>query len=48
MAGIGIGSDGLYHQISDEAIRTTGVSMRDIEKLYSITPEIIKEIKDLQ
>jgi len=41
MGGIGIGSDGLYHQLSDEALQSTGLKSAELERLYSNLPEII-------
>ena len=48
MGGIGIGSDGLYHQISDPAINKVGLSQNDLENLYSRTPELLKKTRELQ
>jgi putative nucleotidyltransferase with HDIG domain len=43
MAGIGIGSDGLFHSLSDQAIKVTGVSNADMEQIYSDLPQTISQ-----
>ncbi|MBN2157978.1 MAG: HDOD domain-containing protein [Spirochaetes bacterium] len=48
MSGVGIGSDGLYHEIKDAAIKKTGLTQSDLEALYGKTPDILKQIRDLQ
>jgi HD-like signal output (HDOD) protein len=48
MGGIGIGSDGLYHEIKDAAIKKAGLTPDELEDLYSRVPEILKQIRDLQ
>ena len=48
MGGIGVGSDGLYHQISDEAIKTVGLTDNELEKLYSNLPSIIDNAQAIQ
>jgi putative nucleotidyltransferase with HDIG domain len=48
MGGIGVGSDGLYHQISDEAIKTAGLNDRELEKLYSNLPDTINLVMAIQ
>ncbi len=47
MAGIGIGSDGLYHELSDMAIKLLGLTNRELEQLYGDTPQALNEIKDI-
>lgn len=47
MAGIGIGSDGLYHQLSKFAVDTVGLNEEELTQIYGKTPEMIKQIKDL-
>jgi HD-like signal output (HDOD) protein len=47
MAGIGIGADGLYHQLSEFAVKTVGMSEEDLSQIYGRTPEMIKQIRDL-
>ena len=48
MGGIGIGSDGLYHEIKDEAIKKAGLTQGELEDFYTRVPEILKQIRDLQ
>ncbi|HOT43257.1 MAG TPA: HDOD domain-containing protein [Spirochaetota bacterium] len=48
MGGVGIGSDGLYHEIKDEAIKKTGLTQAELEELYTRVPDILKQIRDLQ
>ena len=48
MGGIGIGNDGLYHEIKDDAIKKAGLTPDELEELYSRVPEILKQIRDLQ
>lgn len=47
MAGIGIGSDGLYHEIKDDAVKTVGLPISDIENLYGNMPEILKKVAEI-
>jgi putative nucleotidyltransferase with HDIG domain len=47
MAGIGLGSDGLYHELSQYAIEKTGLSDNEIEKYYASVPEIIKQMEQI-
>jgi len=47
MGGVGIGSDGLYHEIKDEAIKKTGLTQAELEELYTRVPDILKQIRDL-
>lgn len=47
MGGIGIGSDGLYHELSESAIKLLGISDEDLNKLYEAIPEIISQLKGL-
>ncbi len=47
MAGVGVGSDGLYHQINETALKATGLSPEDMENFYSRVPEIMKQVKEL-
>lgn len=47
MAGIGVGADGLYHQINSFAIKKTGLSGEEMEDLYAHIPETVKQIRDL-
>ena len=48
MGGIGVGSDGLYHQISDEAIKTVGLTEHELEILYSNLPSTIDNVSAIQ
>lgn len=47
MAGIGIGSDGLYHELSENAIKLIGLKDEDLNQLYSDIPEIINQVRGL-
>ena len=47
LAGVGIGSDGLYHQINDQAVKTAGLSQAELEALYTKIPETIKKISTI-
>jgi HD-like signal output (HDOD) protein len=47
LAGIGIGSDGLYHQINKSALDTLKISNAELEELYTRIPETINQIRDL-
>ena len=47
MAGVGIGGDGLYHSLSPEAVKEVGLTDSDLEKYYSMIPEITKQAKQL-
>jgi len=48
MGGIGIGSDGLFHEIRDEAIKKVALTQQELEGLFSRVPEILKQIRDIQ
>ena len=43
MAGIGIGSDGLYHELKTSAINTIGLTNQELEMLYSEIPELLDQ-----
>jgi len=47
MAGIGIGSDGLYHQLSSNALDSLKITNAELEDLFSKIPEMGKQIQDL-
>ena len=47
MAGIGIGSDGMYYEFSQEAVAKVGISEKVIEELFSNIPEILKQTGEL-
>jgi len=48
MAGIGIGSDGLYHQLSKIALDTTKITGPELEELFSKIPEMTRQIMEIQ
>jgi len=48
MAGIGLGSDGLYHEFNQKALATVGLTEPEINELYAKIPEMMKQLKDLQ
>jgi HD-like signal output (HDOD) protein len=48
MGGIGIGNDGLYHEMKDQAIKKVGLTQNDLETLFGRMPDILKQIRDLQ
>jgi HD-like signal output (HDOD) protein len=48
MGGVGIGNDGLYHEMKDQAIKKVGLTQNDLETLFGRTPDILKQIRDLQ
>ncbi len=48
MAGIGIGSDGLFHEISAKAVQAVGLTDKELEQLYSSTPDIVNQMRDLK
>ena len=47
MGGIGIGSDGLFHEIKEKAVSRVGLSAAELEALYGRMPELIKKIRDI-
>lgn len=48
MGGVGIGNDGLYHEMKDQAIKKVGLTQNELEALFGKTPDILKQIRDLQ
>lgn len=48
MAGIGIGSDGLYHQLCKSALDTTKITGPELEELFSKIPEMTRQIMEIQ
>jgi len=48
MGGIGIGSDGLYHQLSDAAIQTVGLKETELERIYANLPDIVNQASAIQ
>lgn len=47
MAGIGIGSDGLYHELNSAALTTLNFSDQELETLYSEIPDIMNQVKEI-
>ncbi len=47
MAGIGIGGDGLYYELSGEAVEAAGLTDKDLQKYYEKTPELLKQAKQI-
>ncbi len=47
MAGIGVGSDGLYHQVSPFALEKTGLTDQDIQEFYGRIPESLNQVREL-
>lgn len=47
MAGFGIGSDGLYHQMNSTAIETLKITNKELEELFSKIPEMEKQLQDI-
>ncbi len=47
MAGIGIGSDGLYHDLNSFALTTLNLSEQELETLYSEIPEMMNQVKEI-
>lgn len=48
MAGIGLGSDGLYHEFNRKALDAVGLTESEISELYARIPETLKQMKELQ
>jgi putative nucleotidyltransferase with HDIG domain len=47
MAGVGIGSDGLFHELSEEAVKLTGFTPAELENLYAHVPELLNQAKSI-
>ncbi|MGL4368896.1 MAG: HDOD domain-containing protein, partial [Spirochaetota bacterium] len=47
MAGVGIGSDGLYHELSENAVKAAELSQAELEQLYSSVPELLKQAQTM-
>ncbi|MFC1670314.1 HDOD domain-containing protein [Spirochaetota bacterium] len=47
MAGVGIGSDGMFYEFSQDAISKVGISENAIEELFSMIPDIISQTGEL-
>jgi putative nucleotidyltransferase with HDIG domain len=45
MAGVGIGGDGLYHELNNNAVQTAGLSDGNLEQLFAHVPEILNQMK---
>ncbi len=45
MAGVGIGGDGLYHELNDKAVELAGLTNAELEKYYAHIPELLKQAK---
>ncbi|MFH0977263.1 MAG: HDOD domain-containing protein [Spirochaetota bacterium] len=48
MAGIGIGSDGLFHELNDEALTLTGIKDAELERLYAAIPDTMNQVGAIQ
>jgi HD-like signal output (HDOD) protein len=48
MAGIGVGSDGLYHEFNQAAVKAVGITESEIHELFSKIPDMINQMKELQ
>jgi len=48
MAGIGIGSDGLFHEFNESAVQLTGLTAAELEQLYSGIPEVLNQVRQLK
>ncbi len=48
MAGIGIGSDGLFHQLSSYALESAEINNNELEELFSKIPEMTKQVMEIQ
>lgn len=47
MAGIGIGNDGLYHELSESAIKLVSLSNAELEALYTELPEMLQQANEI-
>ncbi len=47
MAGVGVGSDGLYHELNAFALKKTGLTSAEVDELYAKIPETIKQVREL-
>lgn len=47
MAGIGIGSDGLYHELNDTAIKLVSLKNSELEALYTELPELLQQANEI-
>jgi putative nucleotidyltransferase with HDIG domain len=47
MAGVGIGSDGLYQELNPAAVSLIGLSNNELENFYATLPELLKQAKSI-
>ena len=47
MSGIGVGSDGLFHEISPFAIKKIGLTEDELMEIFSKIPETLKQLKEI-
>ena len=47
MAGVGIGKDGLYHNIEEEAVKKVNLSPDDMGKIFTTIPEMIAKSREI-
>ena len=47
MSGVGVGSDGLYHEICDSAVKAVGFNAQQLEEQFASIPESIKKVREL-
>lgn len=47
MAGIGIGADGLFHELKPEAIDAAGLSEDELEEVFAGIPEVMQQAGDI-
>lgn len=46
MAGVGIGNDGLFHELNQTALQTVGLNDSELNELYAKIPEMIKQMRE--
>jgi putative nucleotidyltransferase with HDIG domain len=47
MAGVGIGNDGLFHELSENAIKTVGMAPEELEQVFGGVPETLKQAQTM-
>jgi putative nucleotidyltransferase with HDIG domain len=47
MAGIGIGSDGLFYEMNEQSIDLLKLTGQELERLYSEIPDMLKQAKEI-
>ena len=47
MAGVGIGADGLYHELSENAVKAAGLTPEELEQIYANVPETLKQAQTM-